>query len=80
MNAGYDNSVLERILQDRPHGVGNMCVVCVCGVMAGAPKGDGLVTYLKEPSVALAVQLLDGAPFRPDSKVMMTVGCRRACA
>lgn len=28
------------------------------------PKGDALVTYLKEPSVALAVQLLDGTPFR----------------
>lgn len=28
------------------------------------PKGDALVTYLKEPSVALAVQLMDGTPFR----------------
>lgn len=37
------------------------------------PKGDGLVTYLKEPSVDLAVQLLDGAPFRPDSAGTMTV-------
>ena len=30
----------------------------------GAPKGDGLVTYLKAPSVALACTILDGAPFR----------------
>jgi HIV Tat-specific factor 1 len=37
------------------------------------PKGDGLVTYLKEPSVDLALQLLDGAPFRPDSAKPMTV-------
>jgi HIV Tat-specific factor 1 len=27
-------------------------------------KGDGLVTYLKEPSVDLACQILDGAPLR----------------
>ncbi|MCI04573.1 RNA recognition motif, partial [Trifolium medium] len=31
----------------------------------GKKKGDALVTYLKEPSVALAIQLLDGALFRP---------------
>lgn len=30
----------------------------------GMPKGDGLVTYLKEPSVQLAITLLDGTPFR----------------
>ena len=30
----------------------------------GVHKGDALVTYLKEPSVQLAVNLLDGAPFR----------------
>lgn len=30
----------------------------------GMPKGDGLVTFLKEPSVALAVTLLDGTPLR----------------
>lgn len=30
----------------------------------GAPKGDGLVTFLKAPSVALACTILDGAPFR----------------
>ena len=33
----------------------------------GAPKGDGLVTYLKRPSVELACQILDGAQFRPGS-------------
>ena len=30
----------------------------------GEPKGDGLVTYLKAPSVELACQILDGAHFR----------------
>jgi HIV Tat-specific factor 1 len=30
----------------------------------GRPKGDGLVTYLKEPSVDLAIQILDGTPLR----------------
>ncbi|RLM58704.1 hypothetical protein C2845_PM18G14810 [Panicum miliaceum] len=34
----------------------------------GRKKGDALVTYLKEPSVALAVQLLDGTSFRPGGK------------
>ncbi|PNY06988.1 hiv tat-specific factor 1-like protein [Trifolium pratense] len=34
----------------------------------GKKKGDALVTYLKEPSVALAIQLLDGALFRPGDK------------
>lgn len=33
----------------------------------GAPKGDALVTYLREPSVALALNILDGAHFRPGS-------------
>ncbi|KAK9820468.1 hypothetical protein WJX72_010675 [[Myrmecia] bisecta] len=36
----------------------------------GMPKGDGLVTYLKEPSVGLACQILDGAPFRDDGPPM----------
>ncbi|KAL4426855.1 hypothetical protein ABPG77_006641 [Micractinium sp. CCAP 211/92] len=31
---------------------------------SGRPKGDGLVTYLKEPSVDLAIQILDGTPLR----------------
>ncbi|XP_062105143.1 splicing factor U2AF-associated protein 2 [Humulus lupulus] len=39
----------------------------------GRKKGDALVTYLKEPSVALALQILDGAPFRPGDKISMTV-------
>lgn len=39
----------------------------------GRKKGDALVTYLKEPSVALAIQLLDGAPFRPGDKIPMSV-------
>ncbi|ESW15964.1 hypothetical protein PHAVU_007G117900 [Phaseolus vulgaris] len=39
----------------------------------GKNKGDALVTYLKEPSVALAIQILDGAPFRPGGKIPMSV-------
>ena len=35
----------------------------------GMPKGDGLVTFLKEPSVDLAIQLLDGTAFRYGLKV-----------
>ncbi|PSC73552.1 Splicing factor U2AF-associated 2 [Micractinium conductrix] len=30
----------------------------------GRPKGDGLITYLKEPSVDLALQILDSTPLR----------------
>ncbi|CAN6335480.1 unnamed protein product [Urochloa humidicola] len=40
---------------------------------SGRKKGDALVTYLKEPSVALAVQLLDGTSFRPGGKTLMSV-------
>ncbi|KAE8732627.1 hypothetical protein F3Y22_tig00001825pilonHSYRG00213 [Hibiscus syriacus] len=43
-------------------------------------KGDALVTYLKEPSVALAVQILDGTPFRTDGKIHMPVSDREAVA
>ena len=32
--------------------------------VTGMPKGDALVTFLKEPSVGLAVTMLDGTPFR----------------
>ncbi|KAK6136238.1 hypothetical protein DH2020_030027 [Rehmannia glutinosa] len=39
----------------------------------GRKKGDALVTYLKEPSVDLALQILDGAPLRPDGKITMSV-------
>ncbi|XBI93116.1 hypothetical protein VPH35_030036 [Triticum aestivum] len=39
----------------------------------GRKKGDALVTYLKEPSVPLAIQLLDGTSFRPGGKTLMTV-------
>lgn len=39
----------------------------------GRKKGDALITYLKEPSVALAIQILDGAPLRPGGKIPMTV-------
>ncbi|XP_073293382.1 uncharacterized protein [Primulina huaijiensis] len=39
----------------------------------GKKKGDALVTYLKDPSVDLAIQILDGTPLRPDGKVNMVV-------
>ncbi|XP_042493452.1 splicing factor U2AF-associated protein 2 isoform X2 [Macadamia integrifolia] len=39
----------------------------------GGKKGDALITYLKEPSVALAIQLLDGTPLRPGGKIPMSV-------
>ncbi|XWS57221.1 hypothetical protein CRYUN_Cryun09bG0155700 [Craigia yunnanensis] len=39
----------------------------------GRKKGDAPVTYLKEPSVALAVQILDGTPLRPSGKIPMSV-------
>ncbi|KAI3459105.1 hypothetical protein Pfo_015768 [Paulownia fortunei] len=39
----------------------------------GRKKGDALITYLKEPSVALAIQILDGTPLRPDGKISMAV-------
>ncbi|KAH9310841.1 hypothetical protein KI387_025876, partial [Taxus chinensis] len=39
----------------------------------GKQKGDALVTYLKEPSVDLALQLLDGTPLRPGGKQVMSV-------
>ncbi|XP_058005506.1 splicing factor U2AF-associated protein 2 isoform X2 [Hevea brasiliensis] len=39
----------------------------------GRVKGDALVTYLKEPSVDLALQILDGAPLRPGDTIPMTV-------
>ncbi|KAK9833990.1 hypothetical protein WJX81_001143 [Elliptochloris bilobata] len=39
----------------------------------GMPKGDGLVTYLKEPSVALACNILDGSVFRDDPSKTLSV-------
>ncbi|KAL8052300.1 hypothetical protein ABFX02_06G201813 [Erythranthe guttata] len=39
----------------------------------GRKKGDALITYLKEPSVDLALQILDGTPLRPDGKIPMEV-------
>ncbi|XP_050115372.1 splicing factor U2AF-associated protein 2-like [Malus sylvestris] len=39
----------------------------------GKKKGDALVTYMKEPSVVLATQILDGTPLRPGGKVFMSV-------
>lgn len=39
----------------------------------GRKKGDALVSYMKEPSVALALQILDGSPLRPGDKLNMSV-------
>lgn len=39
--------------------------------VSGMPKGDGLVTYLKEPSVELAIRLLHESPFRYGMPNMM---------
>lgn len=41
--------------------------------LTGKQKGDALVTYLKEPSVDLAIQILDGTPLRPNDKLLMSV-------
>lgn len=48
-------------------------LLCMYRDQQGDVKGDALITYLKQPSVALAVQLMDGTPFRPDMKTNMTV-------
>lgn len=40
---------------------------------SGLLKGDGLVTYLKRPSVELATNILDGTPFRPGMPIKMKV-------
>ncbi|CAI0408287.1 unnamed protein product [Linum tenue] len=39
----------------------------------GRVKGDALVTYLKEPSVDLAIQILDGTPLRSTGTTPMSV-------
>ncbi|KAL3677846.1 hypothetical protein R1sor_020802 [Riccia sorocarpa] len=39
----------------------------------GLQKGDGLITFLKEPSVDLAIKILDGTPLRPNGATNMTV-------
>ncbi|CAK7325988.1 unnamed protein product [Dovyalis caffra] len=39
----------------------------------GRIKGDALVTYLKEPSVDLAMQILDGRPLRLGGTIPMSV-------
>lgn len=39
----------------------------------GTGKGDGLVTYLKQPSVDLAIQILDGTLLRDGDSQPMSV-------
>lgn len=39
----------------------------------GTGKGDGLVTYLKQPSVDLAIQILDGTPLRDGDSQTLTI-------
>ena len=43
----------------------------------GAVKGDGLVTYLKAPSVDLAVQIIDGTPLRDGLQQTLSVSQAR---
>ncbi|KAF8378898.1 hypothetical protein HHK36_030247 [Tetracentron sinense] len=43
------------------------------GIETGRKKGDALVSYLKEPSVPLAIQILDGTSLRPGGKIPMSV-------
>jgi HIV Tat-specific factor 1 len=60
-----------RILQRRPR------IKIYRDAATGLPKGDGLVIYLKEPSVDLACKLLDGTPFKYGAKQLMTVSPAR---
>ncbi|CAM6094300.1 unnamed protein product [Calypogeia fissa] len=39
----------------------------------GMQKGDALITFLKEPSVDLAIKILDGTPLRPGGVTNMRV-------
>ena len=48
-----------------------MC--CIRRDEDGTGKGDGLVTYLKQPSVDLAIQILDGTPLRDGDGQRMSV-------
>lgn len=45
---------------------------------SGAVKGDGLVTYLKAPSVDLAVQIIDGTPLRDGLQQLLSVSQARS--
>ena len=44
---------------------------------SGAVKGDGLVTYLKAPSVDLAIQIIDGTPLRDGVQQLLSVSQAR---
>jgi hypothetical protein len=46
---------------------------CECRDEDGTGKGDGLVTYLKQPSVDLAIQILDSTPLRDGDSQRMSV-------
>lgn len=53
-------------------------LTCISSNADNSAKGDGLVVYLKEPSVLLAMQILDGVPFRdgqPKAMTVTVVGC-----
>jgi len=43
----------------------------------GRPKGDGLVTYLRLPSVDLAVSIMHDTAFRPEMSTRMTVSAAK---
>lgn len=52
----------------------HLCYLCYYRNEDGSGKGDGLVTYLKQPSVDLAIQILDGTPLRDgESQKNMTI-------
>lgn len=56
-----------------------ICFLAVCMDVAsrsqttGLLKGDALVTYMKRPSVELAITILNGTPFRSDMKQTMSI-------
>ena len=50
-----------------------MHLLCASRDEDGTGKGDGLVTYLKAPSVDLALQILDGTALRDGDSRLMSV-------
>ncbi|KAJ8629628.1 hypothetical protein MRB53_022951 [Persea americana] len=72
------------VLENRKRGVSSIHTIfhgCAVGgryprvdiVWPCKKRGDALVSYLKEPFVSLAIQLLDGTPLCPGGKIPMSV-------